>query len=69
MEKITIMLMENQQQLSTRQSMAVNLTRPSNMNNEDEFEHHETNLNTTSTNLNTTDKLEHHETNLNTRRS
>ena len=47
MEKITIMHMENQQQLSTRESMDVNLTRPSNMNNEDESEHHEMILNTT----------------------
>jgi len=72
---ITTMHMKNQQQLPTRQSEAVNLTRQTNLNTRrriwtprDEFEHHETNLNTTRRIWIPRDGFEYNETDLNTTR-
>jgi len=79
---ITTMHMENQQQLHTRQSMAVNLTRQKNLNTtktslnttrriwipRDGFEYHEKDLNTTRRIWIPRDGFEYHETGLNTTR-
>ena len=80
--KITTMHMENQQQLPTILSNAINLKRQRNLSTtktnlpntrriwmpRDEFEYHETNLNTTSWIWIPRYGLEYHETDLNTTR-